>query len=120
MTKVTSNKEGGTKALSPNRRRARSGYILFCNAFRSNYVDIDHARKAHPEYRTDNMATMPRHIWKNLKESTKEKFSELAREERPPTTPTSLRFEDWLANGRIDQNGNEVNPPAEALFSSVH
>ena len=76
-------------------------------------------RKAHPEADGDDYKSVVTSIWKEMKDSLKTIFSDTAGEEKAPKTPTSQKFQHWLADGMIDQDGEEINGPEETLFKAL-
>jgi hypothetical protein len=114
-------KSDGSPKAAKSRRRAASGWMLFNHIIREKYdkEELSKLRKAHPEAEGDDYKAVVTSIWKEMKDSLKTKFNDTAGEEKAPKTPTSQKFQDWLADGMIDQDGEEINGPEETLFKAL-
>ncbi len=108
----TSPHKSGSSPVRPAKRRARSGFQVFCHSFKQKYENERNA--AVIKYNltdTDNLGVLEREAWNELDVRTRNKFVAIADEEKPPKSPSSNRFKAWVSEGKLDIHGNEINPP---------
>ena len=85
---ITFNKKATSPVGKPIKRRARSGYQMFCHSFKEKYAnDRNAAVRKYNLSDTNNLGVLQREVWAELNDHMKKKFCVIAEEEKPPVSP---------------------------------
>ena len=121
-------KSDGSPMASSKMRRAKSGWILFQKLFRDKYpkeeYDLDALMKVFPKHKgEDDINHLKTAIWNSIKDSVKDEFKDIAGSEKPPRPPTgekiTQKWSMWREEGKIDEEGEEINGPYEKLMGFI-
>ena len=137
MTKHGSPKSKGSPTKSTGSRggahyykRWKSGYSLFQHLWAEKYgketgMTLDDMHKAWPKVGkgVDNKNAFKAAVWHDMSDRIKQEFKDVADDEAAPKVPAEnqagIKFHEWLEEGRIDEYGNEINPPEEDLMKYI-
>lgn len=120
-------KSDGTPKATKHNQRWKSGYALFNHLFteENKGLHYDDIVKKYPKIKPDkdNAVSMRATVWRHMSDDIKNEFRDAAGSEKAPRVPAEnqagVKFHEWLEEGRIDESGNEVNPPEEDLKKYV-
>lgn len=111
-------------------KRWGSSHSLFQHLFNEKYgkdtgYTFDDVKKLFPKIKPekDTIASLKSALWSSMSDSVKEEFKEVAASEKAPRKPTGsqpgVRFHEWLEEGRINDDGEELNPPENELMKYI-